>query len=100
MNTQPQLTTTDGPAGSLALDPRSALKRFRAGQKVFVKFEAPQAGKGEEYTGHARFKMHLTDKNCSGWAYACRVEPHCLVKTTADDTGSCFPLSAVFLPNK
>lgn len=29
MNTQNQLTTTDGPAGSLALDPRSALRAIK-----------------------------------------------------------------------
>lgn len=75
------------------------LKKFRRGQKVFVNHDLPKALKGEEYVGPARFMKTLNDENCGGWAYACRVEPHCLVKTSPDDEGSCFPLSSVFLPN-
>ena len=70
---------------------QAACSILRRGMRVAVHYTEGSAD--ENWIGCGTFLRHV--KPGSGWDYCLKIEPHCIVKTDATDSGSCFPTRCV-----
>lgn len=68
------------------------MSEFKRGQSVWVHHD--DGREDENYVGGGIFVRHVT-KADTGYAYTLDIEPHCVVKISPTDSGSCFPTRCV-----